>query len=208
MFHRARQSSLWPALGLAIFLMATRAADRLWAAAPRVLTPGWQPDDRRLEDLRDFNTPAPFTPPASPKAWTRRAVRVRRQMLVAAGLWPMPTPATAAPVVHGRIDRGDYTVEKVYLQSFPGHFVTGNLYRPKGKAGPAAGRPLPAWPLAMAAGFSTAAAMKFASRSCRRGAIRRRGPLDDAGPLRQLARMGAVVFHYDMLGYADSQQFP
>ena len=56
---------------------------------------------------------------------------MRRQILVAAGLWPMPTKTPLNAVIHGKIDRGEYTVEKVYFESAPGFFVTGNLYRPK-----------------------------------------------------------------------------
>jgi anti-anti-sigma regulatory factor len=47
----------------------------------------------------------------------------------------MPTKTPANAVVYGAVDREQYTVEKVYLQSFPGHFVTGSLYRPKGHSG-------------------------------------------------------------------------
>ena len=47
----------------------------------------------------------------------------------------MPTKTPANAVVHGKVDRDDYTVERVYLESYPGHFVTGSLYRPKGKSG-------------------------------------------------------------------------
>jgi hypothetical protein len=35
---------------------------------------------------------------------------VRRQILVAAGLWPMPTKTPLKAVIHGRIDCGEYTV--------------------------------------------------------------------------------------------------
>ena len=48
----------------------------------------------------------------------------------------MPPKEPLKPVIHGRIDRGDYTVEKVFFASMPGHYVSGNLYRPakvKGK---------------------------------------------------------------------------
>ena len=41
---------------------------------------------------------------------------VRRQILVSQGLWPMPTKTPLNAVIHGKIDRGEYTVEKVYLR--------------------------------------------------------------------------------------------
>ena len=43
------------------------------------------------------------------------------------------TPLNA--VIHGRIDLPEYSVEKVYSESVPGFFVTGNLYRPKNVKG-------------------------------------------------------------------------
>ena len=47
----------------------------------------------------------------------------------------MPAKTPSQAVVHGKVVRDGYTVEKVYLQSYPGHFVTGNLYRPQGRTG-------------------------------------------------------------------------
>ena len=55
---------------------------------------------------------------------------------MSAGLWPMPEKAPLNAQVFGRIERGDYSVEKVYFESHPGFYVTGNLYRPVGKTGP------------------------------------------------------------------------
>src|SRR5260221_3109461 len=107
----------------------------LAGAAPRVLPEGKLPNDSRLAPLKDLDGYFPFTPPASKSAWEKRAERVRQQILVSQGLWPMPTKTALNPVIHGKIDRGDYTVEKVYFESAPGFFVTGNLYRPKNVSG-------------------------------------------------------------------------
>jgi len=104
-------------------------------AGPRVLPEGKLPDDARLEPLKDLDGYFPFTPPKSKAEWTPRAERVRRQILISQGLWPLPEKTPLNPVIHGKIDRGEYTIEKVYFESVPGFFVTGNLYRPKKVAG-------------------------------------------------------------------------
>ena len=88
-------------------------------------------EDCRRQPLKDLNGYFPFNPPSSLSAWEARKAQVRRQILVAAGLWPMPAKTPLNAVIHGRIDRGEYTVEKVYFESVPGFFVTGNLYRPR-----------------------------------------------------------------------------
>ena len=49
---------------------------------------------------------------------------------IATGLWPTPEKPFLNPAIHGKIDKGDYTIEKVYFASMPGHYVCGNLYRP------------------------------------------------------------------------------
>ena len=177
-----------------------------WADVPRVLPAGQLPQDKRLGKLTDLNGYFPFQPCDSPEAWAKQAERVRRQMLVATGLWPMPTKTPANAVVHGKVDRDTYTVEKVILESFPGHFVTGNLYRPKGRSGrlPGVLSPHGHWPN----GRFYDAGEKQVKDSIKKGAekyeIGGRYPLQ--ARCMQLARMGCVVFHYDMVGYADSVQ--
>src|SRR5215217_1821526 len=94
------------------------------AASPRALPPGALPNDVRLRPLKDLDGYFPFTPPKSQAEWNARAERVRRQILVAEGLWPMPTKTPLQAVIHGRIERPDYIVEKVYFESAPGFFVT------------------------------------------------------------------------------------
>lgn len=63
--------------------------------------------------------------------WKSRRERLRRQILWAAGLWSMPDKTPLRVHIFGRIEHEDYTVEKVYFESIPGLFVTGNLYRPR-----------------------------------------------------------------------------
>jgi len=178
------------------------------AEAPRVLPPGELPNDQRLGDLKTLEGYFPFSPCNSPEEWAKRAERVRRQMLVATGLWPMPTKTPANAVIHGKVDRGEYTVEKVYLESFPGHFVTGNLYRPKGTSGPGPGVLCPHghW----ANGRFYDAGEKAIRSEIEAGAEK----FDPSGryPIQarcaKLARMGSTVFNYDMVGFADSVQLP
>ncbi|MEX0677663.1 MAG: alpha/beta hydrolase family protein [Pirellulales bacterium] len=176
------------------------------ADVPRVLPEGQVPQDKRLGKLNDLDGYFPFTPAETKEAWAKRAEPVRRRILVATGTWPMPGRTAPNAVVHGKVDRDNYTVERVFLESYPGHFVTGSLYRPKGKSGklPAVLCPHGHW----AGGRFTDAGVDAARKEIVAGAERfensGRSPLQARSV--QLARMGCVVFHYDMLGYADSVQ--
>ena len=121
----------------------------------------------------------------------------------------MPPKTPLEPVIHGRIDRDGYSVEKVFFKSHPGHYVTGNLYRPRAKDGKLREGKLPAvlcphghW----ANGRLYDAGDKEAKQQV---AIKAEKTMDGGhSPLQarcaQLARMGCVVFFYDMVGYADS----
>src|SRR5713226_8220021 len=93
------------------------------------------PKDSRLGKPKDLNGYFPMKVPASKEEWEKRRKELRQQVQVALGLWPMPEKTPLNPVVHGKIDRDDYTIEKVFFASCPGHYVSGNLYRPKGKTG-------------------------------------------------------------------------
>lgn len=178
------------------------------AQPPRVLPKGKQPADTRLGPLKGERGNFNFKPATSPAEWKPRAARVRRMMRVALGLWPMPAKTPLHAVVHGRIDCGNYTVEKVYFQSLPGFYVTGNLYRPKGKSGrrPAVLSPHGHFP----GGRFIDVGSKAVRQQIADGAER----FEDGGRsfmqsrCVQLARMGCVVLHYDMIGYGDSMQIP
>src|SRR5438105_4452041 len=88
--------------------------------------------DPRLTNVRSLTEGSGFNPTyTSEEQWKARAQYLKQQVLIAAGLWPMPPRGALEAVVHSPIDKGDYTVEKVFFQSHPKFYVTGNLYRPK-----------------------------------------------------------------------------
>src|SRR5262245_37636145 len=97
---------------LVSFLVVLAGYSAVAGAAPQVLPAGQLPNDVRLQPLKDLEGYFPFTPPKTRPDWDKRAERVRRQILVSLGLWPMPARTPLNPIRHGRIDQGDYTVEK------------------------------------------------------------------------------------------------
>src|SRR5690348_16423722 len=67
---------------------------------------------------------------ASLEGWQRRAAYLREHVRASAGLLPRPDSSPLNAVVFGELKHADYTVSKVYFESLPGFFVTGNLYTP------------------------------------------------------------------------------
>ncbi len=172
------------------------------------LTPvGKQPVDARLgtpRQLRDAYHP--WVPPTNTADWLKVSQSIRERLLVSNGLWPLPPKVRLKPVIHGKIDRSEYTIEKVYFASFPGHYVTGNLYRPKKVHGKIPGILCPH-------GHWSNGRFYDAGESKAKDQIGKGAEKFNAGaryPLQarmvELARMGCMVFHYDMVGYADSKQ--
>jgi dienelactone hydrolase len=165
---------------------------------------------RAQREMRDLNGYFPFTPVASAEAWAARRQEIERKVLVGSGLYPFPEKTPLQPVIHGRVERDDYTIDRVFFQSVPGHFVTGNLYLPK----PLPKSPMPGvlcphghWPNGrfMDLGAGTAETKKQIETGAETLECAARSPLQ--ARCVQLARMGCAVFLYDMLGYADSVQF-
>lgn len=173
---------------------------------PARVTPlGQLPADERLGPARTTNDPYhPFVPPNSLGEWEARAAEARTRLRVALGLWPWPEKTPLNPVIHGKIDKGDYTIEKVWFASVPGHYVCGNLYRPKGRSGrlPAILTPHGHW----ANGRLHDAGDKEVARQLAGGGERYRANARYLlqAQMASLARLGCVVFHFDMVGYADS----
>lgn len=172
----------------------------------RVLEQGQRPDDCRLNDLKDLNGYFPFDVPKNLEAWKQRREEVRMRMLVSQGLWPTPTRTPLNPVIHGRLKFEGYTVEKVYFESIPGFFVTGSLYRPEKSSGkhPAILCPHGHWSKGRFYDRGEPGVLQDIVNGAERFEQGGRSPLQSRCV--QLARMGCIVFHYDMLGYADSNQ--
>jgi dienelactone hydrolase len=179
---------------------------QLAAAEPRALPAGTLPDDIRLQPLKDLNGYFPFEPPQTKEEWDKRAEYVRRRILVSQGLWPMPTRTPLNAVIHGKIDQPEYTIEKVYFESAPGFFVTGNLYRPKSVSDKVPG-------VLFAHGHWSDARLSLETEANLRQEIATGAErFEQGGRSRfqsmcvQLARMGCVVWQWDMLGNSDSLQ--
>lgn len=142
--------------------------------------------DRRATEIRHLDMP--YTMPVYPtrEAWVARAAALREQILVATGLWPAPEKTPLQAEVVGRLERDGYTIDKVRLQTLPGFYLCGNLFRPHrlttlapGILHPHGHTPLPVGRLAHAEAVGAT-----------------------------LARLGCVTFAYDMIGYLDTDQLP
>lgn len=133
----------------------------------------------------DLNTPRTF--PAIPDlgTWQSRAAEIRQQALFSCGLWPLPPRTPLNPQIFGRIERNGYSIEKVYIETMPGFFLAGNLYRPTGK-GPFPGilNPHGHW---------------------REGRLTDTKDGSAAARCINFARQGMVAFTYDMVGYNDTK---
>lgn len=164
-------------------------------------------EDVRQAPPKDLNGYFPFTPPTSLDDWAKRREWVQRQILVSQGLWPMPTKTPLNAVIHGKIERDGYTIEKVYFESAPGFFVTGNLYRPVNPKGK-----VPA--VLFAHGHWKDARLSLADPNRVRQEISTGAERFESGAQSifqslcvQLARMGCVVWQWDMLSDSDAIQF-
>ena len=69
--------------------------------------------------------------------WKQERTEYRRQLQEMLGLWPMPERTDLKPVITGKLDHDEFTVEKLHFQASPQLYITANLYLPKGLTNPA-----------------------------------------------------------------------
>ncbi|REJ90629.1 MAG: acetylxylan esterase [Planctomycetota bacterium] len=117
-------------------------------------------------------------------AWAERRAELREEFLKGAGLWPLTERPDVQALVHSRREYAGYSVENVALETVPGFYCTGNLYRPLDQQTPG--------PAIL----------------CPHGHFRPLGRFRENHQIRcaHFARMGATVFSYSMVGWQDSQQ--
>ncbi len=185
---------VWIAL-FSVMLLACAGGRKSLLPPPANLTVLTAAGDSTFRDLRFVQMRKgdkmeyPFPEFKTLADWEAYRQSLVQHILVANGLVPMPTKCELRPHRYDKTVHPDYTVEKVYFESYPGFYVTGNLYSPAGKNPPypAVLNPHGHW---------------------------KNGRLEDtelnSGPGRciNLARQGYVVFNYDIVGYEDSKQIP
>ena len=143
--------------------------------------------DQRLLTVRHNEFAWRATPPDSLEEWEEQRDFTRSQLALAAGLMPMPEIPEQKVNVWDKANYWGVIIRKVRINTMPGLICTGNLFLPaklKGKA-PGILCPHGHW---------------------RQGRVNH----EELGsiPLRciMLARLGFVVFAYDMLGYCDNNE--
>jgi len=117
------------------------------------------------------------------ESWEKRADHIRQTIIQGSRIWQLPQHTPLKPIIHSKRTYDGYTVENVAFESLPGFFVTGNLYRPTQKQSSYA---------AILAPHGHGTDPRFSEYVQRRCA--------------SLARMGAIVFAYDMVGMGESDQ--
>ncbi len=199
MYHHSMKSQHWMLNLILLTTILTGFSSTIFAQDTTTLPNWWR-------QTRDYNTKYhPWIPPATLEEWKQERVTLKQRILISQGLWPMPPKSPLQPVIHGRIEEDDYTIDKVFFASRPGLYVTGNLYRPKNVTGKMPGILSPH-------GHAPQGRFTNVPEGTAKQLIEHGDEVDltaakhyHQARMVQLARMGCVVFHYDMIGYADQQ---
>lgn len=138
----------------------------------------WTPDQANLK-MKEFASQW-----SDLKSWEERAAKIKEGIKSGIQWEKMPEiTGNFNPVIHSKREMDGYTIENIAIESFPGFYITGNLYRPSNGEG------------------------KFAAILSPHGHLPDKRLREDVQTRAAVfARMGAVVFAYDMLGFGESKQ--
>ena len=128
---------------------------------------------------------------SSADEWRERAERIRGHLREVLGIDPAEPRPPVTATIHSRREQDGYAVSNIVLQTAPGLYVAANLYEPLDREGP---RP---------------------AVLCPHGHFRGRGD-NPEGRFQHdyqrlcatLARMGAVVLTWDMMGWGETTYLP
>ncbi|MFP4503416.1 MAG: alpha/beta hydrolase family protein [Cyclobacteriaceae bacterium] len=121
------------------------------------------------------------------QSWEARADRIRNGIWQGLGIAPDFERTPLRPIIHSKKTLDGYTVENVAFESLPGFFVSGNLYRPVAEND--------SYPAIL----SPHGHFQEEKQSARtREDMQKR--------CAALARMGAIVLAFDMIGYGEADQ--
>lgn len=117
-------------------------------------------------------------------SWEKRANIIRLGIVQGMQLDKMPEmQGNFNPIIRNTRTFDGYIIENIAIESFPGFYITGNLYRPVGET------------------------KKNAAILCAHGHWTNGRMYPETQILSaSLARMGAIVFAYDMVGFGESHQ--
>ncbi len=120
---------------------------------------------------------------SSKSDWQKRAKAIKKGIQQGAEVKSIKPNKKINATIHSKKMMDGYTIENVFFESLPGVYVSGNLYKPLYFS-----RKVPA----VLAPHGHGKDPRFGEATQKRCAT--------------MARMGAVVFAYDMIGYGDMQQ--
>jgi uncharacterized protein len=116
-------------------------------------------------------------------SWKKKAMQIRQGILDGAELSHFKGGETVNASIHSKKIMKGYSVENVFFESVAGIYVSGNLYKPLKMKGKAAG---------ILAPHGHGDNLRLGEATQQRCAT--------------MAKMGAIVFAYDMIGHGDMQQ--
>jgi dienelactone hydrolase len=159
-----------------LLMTACRAFSQPDPARPELCQGAFYTEEQAAQVLHDLAAQYRDRP-----SWEKRAALIRQGILEGAELQHMPhAPLTV--IRTGTHPGKGYSVENIAIETLPGYYLTGNLYRPSHSQTPMPGILSPHGHFYHPDGRFQEQQQKLCAT---------------------LARMGAVVFAYDMVGFGD-----